>query len=268
MGTIGVFDSGVGGLTVLRELASQFPTEDFIYLGDTARLPYGTKSSETIRSYSEQILHFLAERKVDALIIACNTASSQVPEKKWNSIPIFNVIEPGAEKALATSESKKIGVLGTRATIASQAYAKEIHKRAENAEVFSQSCPLFVPLAEEGWLDDPITNLIAYRYIQPLLQSQIDTLILGCTHYPLLKSAIQKACGPGIRLVDSAHSLSEKLRCAFESGELKYSEKEKGEIHILATDLPAHTRVLAEQILSPLTIHQFEVVHIENIKSS
>ncbi|MGZ5279028.1 MAG: glutamate racemase [Pseudobdellovibrionaceae bacterium] len=185
MAKIGVFDSGVGGLTVLKELAAHFPNEEFLYLGDTARLPYGTKSPETIRQYSEQILNFLTARKVDALIIACNTASSQVPEKEWLSLPVFNVIEPGAEFAVASSENKHIGVLGTRALVASGAYQKEILKLSPDAQVFAQSCPLFVPLAEEGWLEDPITNLIAYRYLHPLLESKIDTLILGCTHYPL-----------------------------------------------------------------------------------
>jgi len=262
MGTIGVFDSGVGGLTVLRELASHFPTENFIYLGDTARLPYGTKSPETIRSYSVQVLNFLTERKVDAVVIACNTASSQVNEREWNSIPIFNVIEPGAERAVAASANQKIGVLGTRATISSEAYAKEIQKLSASAQVFSQSCPLFVPLAEEGWVDDPITNLIAYRYIHPLLHHQIDTLILGCTHYPLLKLAIQKACGSAVTLVDSAQAIAEKLETAFKEGKLKTSGKDKGELHILATDLSDHTQALAKQILAPLEIHQFEVVHL------
>ncbi|MEZ0391317.1 MAG: glutamate racemase [Pseudobdellovibrionaceae bacterium] len=263
MAKIGVFDSGVGGLTVLRELASHFPGEDFIYLGDTARLPYGTKSPDTIRAYSEQVLNFLVDRKVDALVIACNTASSQVAEKEWMGIPVFNVIEPGAEQAFKTSENKKIGVLGTRATIASQAYSLAIQKLSENAEVYSQSCPLFVPLAEEGLWEDPITNLITYRYVQPLLLYQIDTLILGCTHYPLLKSAIQKAAGNSVQLVDSGKAIAEQLELIFQSGKLSRTGKDKGEMHILATDLSVHTQTLAEQILKPLEIHQFEVVHIE-----
>lgn len=262
MAKIGVFDSGVGGLTVLKELATHFPKEHFVYLGDTARLPYGTKSPETIRSYSEQILDFLCSRQVDALIIACNTASSQVPEKEWKSLPVFNVIEPGAEKALRTSQNRKIGVLGTRATVTSGAYPLALQKLVSETEVFSQACPLFVPLAEEGWLDDPITNLIAYRYIQPLMEHGIDTLILGCTHYPLLKSAIQKACGQGIALVDSGQALVDQLEMQFNSGKLARSNEDPGEIHILATDLSLHTQALASQILAPLKIQSFEVVHI------
>jgi glutamate racemase len=262
MAIIGVFDSGVGGLTVLRELACHFPKENFIYLGDTARLPYGTKSPETIRLYSEQILNFLKNRNVDALVIACNTASSQVSEKFWQSLPVFNVIEPGAQKAVQTSATGRIGVLGTRATVASAAYPIEIQKHSPEAQVFSQACPLFVPLAEEGWLDDPITNLIAYRYIQPLLQHEIDTLILGCTHYPLLKLAIQKACGASVNLVDSGKALAEQLEKAFTEQILKPSEKDAGEIHILATDFSVHMQNLAVQILAPLPVQSFEVVHL------
>lgn len=262
MGTIGVFDSGVGGLTVLRELASHFPTENFIYLGDTARLPYGTKSPETIRSYSEQILNFLTDRKVDALVIACNTASSQVPEKEWKSIPVFNVIAPGAETAVKISTSKRIGILGTRATVASGAYPKEIEKLSPEAETFAQSCPLFVPLAEEGWVDDPITNLIVYRYVQSLIHHQVDTVILGCTHYPLLRAALQKAFGSSVELVDSGKALASQIEDSFSKGLLKKSTKAVGEIHILTTDLSAHTQNLAVQILAPLRIDHFEVVHL------
>ncbi len=264
MATIGVFDSGVGGLTVLKELAHHFPKENFIYLGDTARLPYGTKSPDTIRSYSEQILNFLLEQKVDALVIACNTASSQVPEKEWKGLPVFNVIEPGAALAAQNSLNKNIGVLGTRATVTSDAYRKEILKTSPEARVVSQACPLFVPLAEEGWLEDPITNLIAFRYVQPLLAHEIDTLILGCTHYPLLKSAIQKAVGSQILLVDSGKALALKLEEAFENQKIQRENLDigKGQIRILATDLSTHTEMLARTILEPLSIHSFEVVQL------
>lgn len=262
MAKIGVFDSGVGGLTVLKELAAHFPKEEFLYLGDTARLPYGTKSPETIRQYSEQILNFLVERKVDALIIACNTASSQVAEKAWKSLPVFNVIEPGAELAVTSSASRRIGVLGTRALVASGAYTRAMQKISSEVQVFSQSCPLFVPLAEEGWVDDPITNLIAYRYVNPLLQSEIDTLILGCTHYPLLKTAIQRACGNQVQLIDSGKALALQLEKAFAGGLLNPSSLAQGSIRILATDLSPHTEQLAQQILAPLQIASFEVVHL------
>jgi glutamate racemase len=263
MAQIGVFDSGVGGLTVLKELANHFPTENFLYLGDTARLPYGTKSPETIRQYSEQILNFLTGQKVDALVIACNTASSQVTEKEWQGIPVFNVIEPGAKAAVEQSTLQRIGVLGTRATIASQVYNREILKRSPSAQIFSQSCPLFVPLAEEGWLEDPITNLIAYRYLQPLLQSEIDTLILGCTHYPLLKMAIQRACGTNVQLVDSGKSLALELEEAFRSNRLNLNAiGSQAEVRLLATDFSEHTKNLALGILAPLKISSFEVVQL------
>jgi glutamate racemase len=188
---IGVFDSGIGGLTVLKELAHQFPHENFLYLGDTARLPYGSKSPQTIRKYSEQNIHFLQKQNVKAIVIACNTASSQVPEKELLETPIYNVIEPGSLRALQLSNSKKIGLVATRATVQSQAYTKRIHSLEPKAEVFAQAAPLFVPLAEEGWDSDPITNLIVFRYLKPLLDENIDTLILGCTHYPLVKEKIE-----------------------------------------------------------------------------
>lgn len=261
MAKIGVFDSGVGGLTVLKELAQTFPSENFLYLGDTARLPYGTKSPETIRKYSEQIMDFLIEQKVDALIIACNTASSQVPETEWKKTPVFNVIEPGAAQAVKISESQRIGILGTRATVASQSYTFSIKALSDHAQIFSQACPLFVPLAEEGWTDDPITNLIAFRYLQPLLANQVDTVVLGCTHYPLLRTAIQKACGNSVNLVDSGSALCEKLNEAFHSGLLKKSTGE-GSITFMATDLSPHTRALAERVLEPLHVGQFEVVNL------
>lgn len=262
MTTIGVFDSGVGGLTVLKELALHFSQCNFIYLGDTARLPYGTKSAETIRAYSEQILNFLAARKVDALVIACNTASSQVSEKNWHGIPVFNVIDPGAKLAVSTSQIHRIGVLGTRALVNSQAYTTAIQKVSSDTEVFSQACPLFVPLAEEGWIDDPITNLIAYRYVQPLIAQKIDTLILGCTHYPLLKTAIQKVCGNAVTLIDSGKAIAEEIEIYFTTNKINFRATEAGQVDLLVTDLSAHTRDLAQQILQPVKIHSFESAQI------
>lgn len=261
MALIGVFDSGVGGLTVLKELALAFPFENFIYLGDTARLPYGTKSPETIRKYSEQILDFLETHKVDIGVIACNSASSQVPEKSWRGFPILNVIDPGASSAVKKSRSGRIGILGTRATVTSNAYEHKIKILAPEAQVFSQACPLFVPLAEEGWTEDPITNLIAFRYLQPLLSQQIDTLVLGCTHYSLLKHAIQKACGSAVTLVDSGSALCTELQILFDQGLLSAST-EKSFIRLMATDLSSHTRAMAEQILAPMKFENFEIVNL------
>lgn len=258
MALIGVFDSGIGGLTVLKTLAHQFPAHDFIYLGDTARLPYGSKSPLTIRKYSEQVIENLISRKVDAIVIACNSASSQVSEKKWGSIPVYNVIDPGARTAIETSVTKRIGVLGTRATINSGIYADKIKALSPEALVFSQSCPLFVPLVEEAWIDDPVANLIVYRYVQPVIQQQIDTLILGCTHYPLLSSAIQKACGAGIQLVDSAHAIAEEMRKDFSST----NENKNRKIQLLLTDFSPHSQAWAEEVFLPLEFTSIEVVDL------
>lgn len=258
MALIGVFDSGVGGLTVLKTLAQQFPFHDFIYLGDTARLPYGSKSPLTIRKYSEQVMENLASRKVEAIVIACNSASSQISEKKWKQIPLFNVIDPGARAALQASQTKKIGILGTRATVNSGIYAEKIKALEPSAQTFSQSCPLFVPLVEEAWIDDPVANLIVYRYVQPLMQHQIDTVILGCTHYPLLASAIQKALGSGVKLVDSAHAISDEMRKDFSLE----TENKNRKIQLLLTDFSPHSQAWAEEIFLPLKFTSIEVVDL------
>lgn len=214
---IGVFDSGIGGITVLRELARRFPKENFIYLGDTARLPYGTKSPETIRKYGEQNLHFLIQKGVKAVAIACNSASTQIPESSYQGISVFSVIHPGAKKALEVSTDKRIGILGTRATVLSEAYQKAILALEPTAFVAAEAAPLLVPLAEEGWIDDPVTNIIAFRYLQRLLPTRIDTLILACTHYPLLRNSIAKAAGNSVTLVDSGEALAEHMTSFIES---------------------------------------------------
>lgn len=263
MSLIGVFDSGIGGLTVLKVLANEFPQHDFLYLGDTARLPYGSKSPATIRKYSEQIIESLITLHVDAIVIACNSASSQVPEKMWGNIPIFNVIDPGSLLAVKTSTSQRIGVLGTRATINSNIYAQKIKALSVDAQVFSQSCPLFVPLAEEGWIDDPISNLIVYRYLQPLLANNIDTLVMGCTHYPLLKTAIARVCGSQIALVESGFAIAEEMRKHFrESESAKPVTNHPQRIRLLATDLSNHTKSWAEQIFEPLHFTSIEMVDL------
>lgn len=270
---VGVFDSGIGGLTVLKELAYQFPNESFIYLGDTARLPYGSKSPQTIRKYTEQNIDFLIRQNVKAIVIACNSASTQMREFEYKGIRIYNVIDPGAATALAKSESGRIGVLGTRATIQSESYALTIKQLNSQAQIFSIACPLFVPLAEENWDNDPITNLIAFRYLQPILQENIDVLILGCTHYPLLKNSIAKVTGSAIELVDSGMAVCDILRKDFEA--LKMipgftSDSQKGdtnsthnrEIHILTTDSSAHFNQLAQKILLPTIANHFECVNV------
>lgn len=254
---IGVFDSGLGGLTVLKVLAEKFPQENFLYLGDTARLPYGNKSPNTIRKYAEQNMNYLIQQNVKAIVVACNSASSQIPEKEWREVPVYNVIEPGAKKAVEVSTNKKIGVLGTRATINSDVYPIHIHSLDKSAEVYVQACPLFVPLAEEGWSDDPITNLVAYRYLQPMINTGVDTLVLGCTHYPILKNAIQKVMGNGVTLVDSGETIAENLAIDFAAKKIKTTAGhaapgQSREIKIALTDYSDHTRALAKTLIYPL----------------
>ncbi|MGE0631731.1 MAG: glutamate racemase [Pseudobdellovibrionaceae bacterium] len=259
---IGVFDSGIGGLTVLKALAHNFPDESFLYLGDTARLPYGSKSSDTIYRYSEQNARFLLSKNVKAVVIACNSASSHFPLREMQAIPIYNVIEPGAQMAIASTVTKKIGVLGTRATVASGSYAKALKKLDAAVEIFQQACPLFVPLAEEGWDEDPITNLIAYRYIQPLLNSGIDTFILGCTHYPILRHSISRVTGSHAALVDSGEALSQMIKADMKRELLRRNAHGKQVLRIMTTDGSSHFTNLAQKILFPALADEFSVVNV------
>lgn len=203
---IGVFDSGIGGLTVVREIIKKLPGENLIYLGDTARVPYGTKSSKTVITYSQSNTAFLLSKGVKLLVVACNTASAvALPSLRWDfEIPVIGVIEPGARKAVRTTKTGKVGVIGTPSTMKSNAYKKAMESIAPEVKVYSKPCPLFVPLAEEGWTDGEIAELTANKYLETFKESGIDVLILGCTHYPLLKPIIQKAVGEDITLVDSA----------------------------------------------------------------
>lgn len=260
---IGVFDSGIGGLTVLKVLAERFPLESFLYLGDTARLPYGSKSGQTIRRYSEQNVHYLLKQGVKAIVIACNSASSQFPEREFEGVPIYNVIHPGSLRAVSLTQNKKIGVLGTRATVQSAAYANELIRLEPTLEVFSQACPLFVPLAEEGWVEDPITNLVSYRYIQPLVRTGIDTLIMGCTHYPVLKVAIRKVVGNEVRLVDSGEAIADLIARDIQSAQFEETRADATQnICVLTTDASEHFTRLARRILEPIVAHEFRVVDI------
>jgi glutamate racemase len=203
---IGVFDSGVGGLTVVREILKRLPNENLIYLGDTARVPYGTKSSRTVIAYSAGNARFLLAKGIKLLVVACNTASAvALPSLRWDfEIPVIGVIEPGARKAVRITKTGKVGVIGTPSTIRSDAYKKAIENIAPEVKVYSKACPLFVPLAEENWTDGEIVELAAKKYLASLKESGIDVLILGCTHYPLLKSTIHNVIGDGVMLVDSA----------------------------------------------------------------
>jgi glutamate racemase len=258
--SIGIFDSGLGGLTVLKVLAQKFPDESFCYLGDIARLPYGNKSPETIRRYGLQILTFLKQQNVKAIIIACNSASTVfLGETLFEGIPLLNVIEPGAKAALLSSQDKKIGVLGTSATIRSHAYRETLQRMSPEASVVEQACPLLVPLVEEGMVNDPITELVARRYLAAIQKENISTVILGCTHYPVLREDLKKVLGPSVSLVESGDVLALELLSLFDS---QVIEKASGsrQIRVCITDLTDHFERLAEQLMAPDRITQLEKV--------
>lgn len=235
---IGIFDSGVGGLTVVKEIAKTLPNEKIVYLGDTARVPYGTKSEETIKHFSVENAEFLKKFHVKLIIVACNTASSialPILRKRFN-LPIIGVIKPGARKAVKATKNGRIGVIGTPATVKSRVYEKEIRRISKNKKVISMACPLFVPLAEEGWLDGKITLDIARKYLRPMTIKRIDTLILGCTHYPLLKRVISQAIGRGVKIVDSASSVAEETAGVLRKNNMLSSRSKKPEHSFFVTD--------------------------------
>lgn len=238
---IGIFDSGVGGLTVLKEIVKALPQEDTIYLGDTARVPYGTKSPETVTRYARQITSFLVSRDIKLLVVACNTASAFSLDalKEQFPIPIVGVIEPGARRAAAVTRSGKVGVIGTEGTIRSSAYAKAIKRMNPEIEVITRACPLFVPLAEEGWVDNEVARLSARLYLQGLKEEGIDTLVLGCTHYPLLKNIISEIMGASVTLVDSAEETARTVAEILRNGSTLRPSSEKGNHHYFVTDVPA-----------------------------
>ncbi len=261
---IGVFDSGIGGLTVLKSLMEALPNERFLYVGDTARVPYGNKSPNTIGRYTEEILHFLLQKNVKMFVIACNSASSHFPQREFCGQPVYNVIDPGCEEALRTTRIQSIAVLGTRATVFSRSYAERIQKISPQTQVLSIACPLFVPLAEEGWIDSPITLQIASQYVQPVRDAHIDTVVLGCTHYPLLKAAIQAAVGIQAKLVDSGEALGRAIRAHFDAAvHLPASAKPiidggQNPLELFCTDDPAVFDKMASQILP--------AGHFQNVK--
>ena len=211
---IGVFDSGVGGLTVAREIMRHLPNERIVYFGDTARVPYGSKSKETVTRFSRQIVHFLETQDVKAIVVACNTASAYALEEleKEVNIPMIGVVKPGTRAALAATVNKKIGVVGTEATINSGIYSRYIQENDSDVQVIGKACPLFVPLVEEGLWEDPVTDEIARHYLTELVDSGIDTLILGCTHYPMLRSTVGKIMGEGVALVNPAYETAMELK--------------------------------------------------------
>ncbi|HYT03819.1 MAG TPA: glutamate racemase [Gemmatimonadales bacterium] len=211
---LGVFDSGIGGLTVARALFERLPRESVIYFGDTARVPYGPKSPETVRRYSAEILTYLLHQGVKAVVVACNTSTAQALDhlKTHSPVPVVGVIEPGAGAAARASTSGRIGVIGTVGTVASGAYERAIKAVRPDATVYARACPLFVPLVEEGWFDHPATELIAREYLQPLQRARVDVVVLGCTHYPLLKPLLVRVLGRDVALIDSAEETASAVQ--------------------------------------------------------
>ena len=239
---IGIFDSGVGGLTVVKEVCKKLPHENIIYLGDTARVPYGTRSAQTVQKYAISNTDFLLTQDIKLLVIACNTASAVATDtlKATYALPIIDVVAPGARAAVAASRTRRIGIIGTDGTILSGAYQKEIKRLESGSIIFTQACPLFVPLAETGWCaqDDEVVMLTARRYLEPLMKSGIDTLVLGCTHYPILKDAIQSVMGPGVRLIDSAEETACDVKRMLDRLHILNDAAAPGTSTFFVTDIP------------------------------
>jgi glutamate racemase len=259
---IGIFDSGIGGLTVVRQIHKALPQEDLIYLGDTARVPYGTKSPSTVVRFACEDTQFLLHQHVKAVVVACNTCSAwalPILEKRF-SVPVFGVIVPGAKAALEQSKTLRIGVIGTNATIRSRSYSTAIVAEAEKAKVFARATPLLVSLVEEGWMNHAVTQMILREYLTPLMRQKIDSLILGCTHYPLLKRAIRKVTGPRIRLIDSAEACGNYVAQKLETLRLLRSKNGRtGIIQPFVTDESERFAALAERFLGLVTEPAYKV---------
>jgi glutamate racemase len=248
---IGVFDSGIGGLTVVRSLMERLPFENIIYFGDTARVPYGIKSVETINRYALQITEFLIKKDVKLLIVACNTMAAVAYQaiRELSPVPVLEVIEASAKSAAQDTRNKSIGVIGTPATINSNAYARAIQLLDKEAKVFSQACPLFVPLVEEGWFDHQATRLIAEDYLKPVIAEKIDTLVLGCTHYPLLKPMLQEIVGQEVKLIDSAEAMADITADLINKEKLANSSRKPADYLFCVTDVPYRFQTIGEKFL-------------------
>ena len=246
-----MFDSGLGGLTVVREIRRKLPDESILYFGDIARLPYGTKSSAQIRRLSLENTEFLLRKGIKALVIACNSSSSAAFSflKRRFSLPIVSVIEPAVEESLAKTRNKVIGVIGTTATIESRVYEEALRQRDPEVQVASESCPLFVPLVEEGWLNGGVTERVIEKYLGPLKEKGVDTVILGCTHFPMLEEKIREFLGPRVTLVDSAHPTVKALASLLERKKLLASKKRKSRFRIFTSDLSRNFISVGEQFL-------------------
>ena len=259
---IGVFDSGIGGLTVLQEIIQTLPKENTVYLGDTARAPYGTKSVETVLRYSYENSEFLIEKGVKVVVVACNTSTAIALGQLRSrlNLPVVGVIEPGVRRAIKSTKNKKVGVIGTEATIQSGAYTHALKAVDASIEVYSRACPLFVPLVEEGWTDNEVVEMTAKAYLQGFKQSGIDTLVLGCTHYPLLKKAIRNFLGRRVRLVDSAEETAKEVESMLKA-DSSLRKNGKGAHSFFVTDAPERfikvgRRFLGEKVESAVRIER------------
>ena len=248
---IGVFDSGIGGLTVVKHLSTVLPNEHIVYFGDTARVPYGSKSNSTVIEYSIQNTNFLLHKNVKVVVVACNTASSiaiSELQKKF-SVPVIGVILPGAQMAVNQTKTGKIGVIGTRATINNKAYSKAIKNIKNDIKVFEKACPLFVPLAEEGWTHHRATYEIAEEYLKELREKEIDTLVLGCTHYPILFDVIQEVIGSNVKLIDSGIATAEVVKNEIHKLKLETNHKDHPNLDLFVSDIPTKFQEVAELFL-------------------
>lgn len=261
---IGIFDSGVGGLTVVKEIFKYLPNHQIIYFGDTARLPYGTKGASFVKKYSGKITNWLLKKQARIIIVACNTSSAWASDslkKQFKNIPIFEMINPAVKEALKTTKNKKLGIIGTPGTIRSGAYQKKLLKADKLLKIYSQACPLLVPLVEEGLLDDKITIEIIKKYINPLKRKGIDTLILGCTHYPLLKKTIEKTLGSKIRVINPAESLAKEVKMFLNNA--KNKAKKGSEHSFFFSDEPYNlqkiSRMCFNKKITPIVNDPFNV---------
>jgi glutamate racemase len=258
---VGVFDSGIGGLTVAHEIIRQLPAESVVYFGDTARVPYGPKSPDTVLRYSREIADYLQTQGVKAIVIACNTATAHALPALRESlgIPELGVVEPGARAAVAATKTSRIGVIGTVGTIKSGAYERAIRALSPDAIITARACPLFVPLVEEGWNEHPAAKLIAEEYLRPLVAADIDTLVLGCTHYPLLKPLIAEVLGPRVRLIDSAEETAAETARTLAEGRIAAPSGHGAPTHrFVASDDPLQFLQLGQRFLGD-TIEGVEV---------
>ncbi|HEY5132797.1 MAG TPA: glutamate racemase [Candidatus Krumholzibacteriaceae bacterium] len=248
---IGVFDSGIGGLTVVHELMMRLPNEDVVYLGDTARLPYGTKSPETVLRFLRENLAFLKRKSVKMIVVACNTASSVALPKllEEENLPLVGVLLPGARAAARATRTKRVGIIGTTATIRSGAYEDALYELDPAIKIWTRACPLFVPLVEEGWHEDEITRLTAQRYLDPMADFDADTLVLGCTHYPVIKEVISRVVGGKVGLVDSAHETAAEVEGVLVKNALRTDGDRPGRITVYVTDIPYLFKEVGERFL-------------------